>query len=53
MAAARKKRTAREEVDERLFPRSTSVIRKKIATDNLDETLKHTKRVLEKAARRR
>lgn len=53
---AEKKRTAssaRAYVDEKLFPSATQPVRKKIALDNVDETLKHTKALLERARLRR
>ena len=54
MAAARtsRKKTPSEEVDERIF-RRTKNLRGKIARDNVDDALKHTNALLERARRRR
>jgi hypothetical protein len=48
--AAKKKRTAREVVNERLFSREA--LRGAIARDNIEETLKHTKELLKRAAKK-
>jgi hypothetical protein len=49
--AAKKKKSAKETVDERLFGRSS--MRGAIARNNLDDALVHTKKVLAKAKSRR